>query len=338
MADERLERWAAERVPELLARAEEEAAAEVKALLREALVEAALGQGRPSAQEPRRAASSREPPSRTSEPPEAERRSAQRAGEAQWLYAVGRAGAATRAGGVSGVAGAPVRALEENGLVALVSPVPLPDFGEELLKVKLNDLAWLEEVARAHQRVVDDAFERGPVVPLRLCTIYEGDDRVRELLRDDGERFGELIGSIEGREEWSVKLFVDPERLAAEAAPLEADVGDSGLGAGGAYLARRKSARTATEAADRLAGELAEEVHARLQDWATDAVIGRPQNPELSGHSGQMLLNGAYLVETERAQRFGELFDELQEHYSGLGARLEISGPWPPYNFIAHDG
>jgi hypothetical protein len=48
-----------------------------------------------------------------------------------------------------------------------------------------------------------------------------------------------------------------------------------------------------------------------------------------------MLLNGAYLVESDRSGRFGQLVEELQGRYSGLGARLEISGPWPPYNFIS---
>ena len=50
-----------------------------------------------------------------------------------------------------------------------------------------------------------------------------------------------------------------------------------------------------------------------------------------------MLLNGAYLVESERSERFAQLVEELQGRYSELGARLEISGPWPPYNFIASD-
>jgi hypothetical protein len=208
-----------------------------------------------------------------------------------------------------------------------------------MLTESLNDLAWLEGVARAHQRVIDAAFEGGPVVPLRLCTIYESDEGVRELLREDARRFGELLDALDGREEWSVKLFVDPERLETEAAADdgEQESSEGELGAGGAYLARRKADRSARAAADQLAGELAEEVHARLQDWASDATVGRPQNPELSGHSGQMLLNGAYLVESERSENFAQLVEELQGRYAGVGARLEISGPWPPYNFIAGD-
>jgi Gas vesicle synthesis protein GvpL/GvpF len=324
--DERLRRWAAERAPELIERAEEEALAEVRAMLREALVEAAL-ETRAKKPEAKTQPAARAP---KEEPP------APRSGEARWVYAVARQDATPPGGALTGVGDAPVRPVVEGGLAAIVSPVPLPEFGEEMLTESLNDLGWLEGVARAHPRVIDEAFERGPVVPLRLCTIYETDDGVRELLREDGRRFGELLEALDGREEWSVKLFVDPDRLEAEAAgPSDDDPAEASLGAGGAYLAKRKADRTARQAADRLAGEIADEVHARLQDWASDATVGRPQNPELSGHSGQMLLNGAYLVESERSERFAQLVDELQERYSGLGARLEISGPWPPYNFIS---
>jgi hypothetical protein len=338
VADERLKRWAQERLPELIARAEDEAQAEVKAILREALVEAALERaGEKPAEEAAPRAPRKEPAPQPRQPDPTPKPAPER-GEARWVYAVGRDDASPEPGALAGVADAPVRVVLQDGLAALVSPVPLPEFGEEMLTESLNDLAWLEEVARAHQRVIDAAFERGPVVPLRLCTIYESDEGVRELLREDRRRFGELLDALDGREEWSVKLFVDPERLEAEAG-VDGEHGSSEaeLGAGGAYLARRKADRSARAAADQLAGELAEEVHARLQDWASDAAVGRPQNPELSGHSGQMLLNGAYLVESERSENFAQLVEELQGRYARVGARLEISGPWPPYNFIAGD-
>jgi hypothetical protein len=302
-------------------------------LLRDALVEAALDEGAPAGR-----AAEREP---ARERPAAPEPAPQPAGEVQWLYAVGRAESAGSSAGGAGVHGAPVHVVEEGELAALVSPVPLPEFGEAQLTESLNDLSWLEDVARAHQRVVDAAFEEGPVVPLRLCSIYATPERVRELLRDDGARFAEMLAVVDGKQEWSVKLFVDPALLAASAGPGEVPGAGGGsedeLGTGGAYLARRRSDRAAREAADRLAGELAEEVHARLQDWAADAVVGRPQNPELSGHSGDMLLNGSYLVEAEGAARFAALVDELRTRYDGVGATLELSGPWPPYNFIEAD-
>jgi hypothetical protein len=32
------------------------------------------------------------------------------------------------------------------------------------------------------------------------------------------------------------------------------------------------------------------------------------------------------------------LVDELETHHRALGARIELTGPWPPYNFVPSRG
>ena len=77
-------------------------------------------------------------------------------------------------------------------------------------------------------------------------------------------------------------------------------------------LGRRRD-REVREQAAQLAARLAEDVHARLRADAVDAVIGRPQNRDLSGHEGEMLLNAAYLVDREAVGRLRERVAELEE-------------------------
>ena len=108
-----------------------------------------------------------------------------------------------------------------------------------------------------------------------------------------------------------------------------------GSGEGSAYLIARRVERSVAEVADQVAAELAEAVHARLSDCAVDAVLNPPQNRELSGHEGDMLLNGAYLVETDRTAELRDLLAEMEQRHGDLGARLELTGPWPPYNFVS---
>ena len=59
-----------------------------------------------------------------------------------------------------------------------------------------------------------------------------------------------------------------------------------------------------------------------------------PQNRELSGHEGEMLLNGAYLVDADRVDGLRALVAELEEHHARSGRGIELTGPWPPYNFV----
>jgi hypothetical protein len=96
----------------------------------------------------------------------------------------------------------------------------------------------------------------------------------------------------------------------------------------------RREERRLRETADRLAAELADDVHARLQERAVEARKRPPQNRELSGHEGEMVLNGAYLVERDQADGLRDLVGELEQHHRELGARLELGGPFPPYSFV----
>jgi hypothetical protein len=232
-----------------------------------------------------------------------------------------------------------VEPVEAAGLTALVSRVPRAEFGEEPLRRNLNDLAWLERVARAHESVLEQTLDEATIVPLRLCTLYESQESVRQMLEREASSLRGALDQLTGRQEWSVKVLVDPDKLAEEARArsdkaeaLEDEL--QGRGGGGEYMLRRRLERHTREVADSLARELAEHVHARLAERALDAVVRSPQNPELSGHEGRMLLNAAYLVEAERAAELRDLVGELEAEQAGLGARVELSGPWPPYNFV----
>jgi hypothetical protein len=320
-----LSRWAAKRAPELVARAEAEAVAELK----RALLGAVYGERR----------ASRGPAHPRSAPPPPRKPAV--AGDALWAYCVARAGEQLPEGLVG--VGSPAQRVEDGELAALVSRVPLSDFGEEPLRRNLNDFEWLERVARGHEAVLERALGVATIVPLRLCTIFESENGVLGMLEQERASLASALDTLAGRQEWGVKLLVDRVALeaAARARSADADALEEDLvarGGGGAYMLRRRLDRHVREAADRLADDLVEDVHARLQDWAADAVVNAPQNRDLSGHEGDMLLNAAYLVETAKVERLRELVAELQEQHRELGARLELTGPWPAYNFVPRTG
>ncbi len=323
MPDE-LDRWAARRAPELLTRAEVEAVEELK----RALLKAALRHEAQARRASPRPAATEAAPAQPKEP------AAAPAGDGLWAYCITRASEAPQLDGVHGL---PVERIEAEGLAVLVSRVPLSEFGEDALRRNLNDLDWLERVARDHETVLERALAGGTIVPLRICTIFTDEDGAIRMLTECRTALDTALDVLDGREEWGVKLTVDRAALEAAArdrAPDDLDQQLEGQSAGGAYMLRRRRERQLREAADRLAGGLAEDVHARLQDWATDAVVNPPQNPELSGHEGDMLLNAAYLVEAAKVERLHELVEELRERHRELGARIELTGPWPPYNFV----
>jgi hypothetical protein len=48
-----------------------------------------------------------------------------------------------------------------------------------------------------------------------------------------------------------------------------------------------------------------------------------------------MVLNGVYLVREPKLDEFRNCFDALNQRYASTGLRLELTGPWPPYNFVS---
>jgi hypothetical protein len=261
--------------------------------------------------------------------------------EAWWVYCVVPAHRELPAGLV-GLAGGTPTAVESGPLAAVASPVPLDEFGEGPLREHLNDIDWLERMARTHESVLEQMLRGGPVVPVRVCTIYSSEDQVRAMLAERAAAFEDTLARVEGRAEWGVKALVDRAKLeshAVEAGALEAEASaGAGGGAGAAYIARKRLATKVRDESERLILDTVRQAHSKLAGHAADAVVLPAQNRELSGHVGEMVLNGAYLVTEADHELFTSLVHELDARYDDAGFTLELSGPWPPYNFVRGTG
>lgn len=249
------------------------------------------------------------------------------AGVGHYLYCVMTAGARPPLDDLTGVDAAhPVESFEHAGLAAVTGRVSLAEFGSGPLERNLNDLDWLARTARRHQAVLDRALASGPIVPLRLCTIFADRERIRSMLEREHDALADTLARLGDRTEWGVKVIADARALRGPEPESEQT--------GTAYLARRSRERRAHEEAQGLALRAAEEVHERLRQHASQATLLRPQSHELSGREGEMILNGAYLVDRAGVDRFRATAEELAERQRPLGLALEVSGPWPPYNFV----
>ncbi len=92
--------------------------------------------------------------------------------------------------------------------------------------------------------------------------------------------------------------------------------------------------RLLDEEMDRLVDQCTGEVHDRLSGIAAEALANPLQRPEVAGHSGEMVLNGVYLVESGAEQDFHRAVAALQTEHEASGFELVPTGPWPPYNFV----
>ncbi|GII79162.1 gas vesicle protein [Sphaerisporangium rufum] len=95
------------------------------------------------------------------------------------------------------------------------------------------------------------------------------------------------------------------------------------------YLRRRQAGLRVRERSRQAAAERAERAHRALSAVAVASRRHRPQDPRLSGRQEIMLLNGAYLVDTDRGAEFAAAVAALREP----DVEFELTGPWAPYSF-----
>jgi len=243
-----------------------------------------------------------------------------------YLYAVG--GAALRTvlpAGMTGIGDAPVRVVVADRLAAVVSSVDPHQFAAEALQSNLENMTWLAATARAHHAVIDAVWRREPIAPLRLATVYLVDENVRAMLRSREASFLALLDRIRGRQEWGVKPFALP------VAEVEPDAGsdDSDLGPGAAYLRRKREVRDRASVLRGRVHDAAEDLHRLLTTSAQGSRRYALQDPRLSGHPSDLVLNAAYLVEQSASSAFTSAVDGWRSPH----LQVELTGPWAPYSF-----
>ncbi|RYP83634.1 GvpL/GvpF family gas vesicle protein [Nocardioides guangzhouensis] len=240
-----------------------------------------------------------------------------------YLFAVSRGLPEGALSAVTGFDGEHLRLVRSGDLQAVVCAVDLAEFGEAALPRNLEDLRWVEHVARTHDEVVRAVARHAEAAPMRLVTIYADEDGVRRQLDRVHDDLVAALDRVTGRSEWGVKVYARPGEPPAAPAPREAS--------GAAYLQRKREAAQARRTADEQVEHVARALHEALSGATVAARVLAPQDPRLSGRHERMIHNGAYLVPEERA-------DEFQATATLLGSSrpdliVELQGPWPPYSF-----
>lgn len=258
------------------------------------------------------------------------------------VYVYGVVSAGSELGGLPpGVDGSGlVVEVTEVGLTALISAVAGTDFDEHALRAHMADMTWVQDTARRHERVIEAVAVTATVIPMRMCTVYPSEREVRELLRRDARALREALRHLAGKTEWGVKVFthrtprVGPERRRDAEATARATGLSPTTGVAAAAAGERRALRAARADAARRAEDAAGHVHEVLCAVAGDALIVPPHAFGQPEHGGELLLNGVYLVADVEQEDFRAQARSLSRSFSELGIELEITGPWPAYNFV----
>jgi len=221
----------------------------------------------------------------------------------------------------------PVYSLVYDDLLAVVSRVPLEEFGEEGLRARLEDASWLEREVRAHEQVIEKVMEGRTVLPMKLCTIFHRESGVRDLLETRQGGFRSALARLRGKEEWELKMYQEPAP-GAGAQPAKPLVRASGR----AYLMQKRAAQLAAQEAAAEARRQAQRTYEKLVGWAEEVQL-KPIAPEDSPGAPRLILDAVCLLARPHLSRLRQQLEELGDPLADKGMRLQLVGPWPPYHF-----
>lgn len=235
--------------------------------------------------------------------------------------------------------GAALELIGAGELAAAASRVPLADYDEEGLAARLADAAWTAARALRHERAVEHLARRAPVVPLRFGTIYLRRASVARMLEERGAALRGVLARLAGREEWGVNLYVERGVLRGEVervSPRLREMAERAAAStpGQAYLLRKKIDAARDDETRAQTRRVAAEVEARLAA-ASDAAARLRVPKDAAAEHGEAAAKLAFLVPREGFGGFRAAAERLAEEYGPLGFRLELTGPWPAYNFVA---
>ena len=258
-----------------------------------------------------------------------------------YLYGVVAADEASSKPDAEGLAVDPAHDVElvvEGPLAGVASRVSLQEFDEARLADRLGDAVWLEEKIRAHEQVLDRVLRAASIVPCRFCTVYRGESELRRFLSERKEALQAALDRVHGQVEVGVKAFVDRDRFVAGQATGNETIRQlqeraASKAAGTAYLEHRRLEQLVSAEVERLRSSASRDIHSRLLARADDGLTLALQAPEVSGRDNEMIFHGAYLVDAAETE-FEAALGSLAADYSDQGVEFELTGPWPPYNFV----
>jgi hypothetical protein len=169
----------------------------------------------------------------------------------------------------------------------------------------------------AYESVVERIHALQDVIPLRYGCRMESEEQIVRLLEDHHQEYEALLVQLRGMTEMGIRLLW--QECAAPSPGLPQSPG-------AAYLA---SLRNRYNSEDALAPEeslLADRIVALLARWSTE------QRREVSSSPQGRLLSLCFLTPKARVEEFRKKAREIS---LPRGVKLLLSGPWPPYNFVA---
>lgn len=219
------------------------------------------------------------------------------------------------------------------GVSAVFTKVDQAAFSQESIDRRAADLEWLGAIGYRHQDVVSDLMKKTAIVPLRAFTLFSSEEALRRYLQEQGELLSNVLQRLDGKQEWTLRVELEPSRWSAAVAARVESLRDlqreiDSAPPGKAFLLRKKlddeRKRSSKAAEQALVAEIETRVLEKLRCETVSETRERRDGafPQIN-----------VLINRDEESILQELHAELSSRYESEGVTLGLTGPWPPYTF-----
>ncbi|MBU4485619.1 MAG: GvpL/GvpF family gas vesicle protein [Candidatus Delongbacteria bacterium] len=219
-----------------------------------------------------------------------------------------------------GIDGLPVKLIKYNEIYAAVSSI-----NQKELPVSNPPVSLI----LAYENVIEAFYKHTTILPMRYGSFLE-ELQVIELLEKHHEEYLLGLKYLKGCTEFGIRMIlpVNTQNLQREKNDFIIEDFDSSTGS--SYL---KSLKKFYLKDDKIKQE-----DAKLNKWCSCAFAGiykeyKLENSAVNQNNKNRLLSFYFLVWKEFTESFKKQFREL---IPPSGGKILMSGPWPPYNFVAN--
>jgi hypothetical protein len=222
-----------------------------------------------------------------------------------------------------GVGGGRPYVIGKNELGALVSAIPDGEMPKDFATIL------------TYHKVIESFHNQFGVIPLRFGMQVDEEAEIKHLLVTQGQRFKLLLTKLDGCVEIGIRAILNELSVAQDSrngSSVQSSANRTGTGA--AYLANLK----ARHDAEAQSTENYKKIIGRYRSFFEGLFVGfkeeSSKSTPFSAESKAILLSLHFLVRRHSVEAFREAFDQLKSRET---AKLLLSGPWPPYNFVLPD-
>ena len=203
-----------------------------------------------------------------------------------------------------------------------------------------NDPKWLENNLRFHHNTIVKAGSGGSVIPMKFGMLFKTKHSFETMLKTYYREYKTLLLNLKDKQELGIKVYLDRkkiiEQLKSEDKELKYLERSKNKSAEGMrwYVERKIEAAVSKKLDGKIEICLAEivKVLKHLAEKVAINDISASYNEDTSGKD--IILNSACLVGIKDSKLFKEHLEKFLAKFHRSGFTIEITGPWPPYNFV----